>query len=337
MLGPMIVFRHAGRVTLILGLAWLGLAACGSSDGDLFGSGNPVDANAGEGGEPDDGSGGLATGGRNTGGAAPTGGVSTGGAATGGRNTGGATPAGGGSSGGVSTGGVATGGKPGELSCADLSEQLAAEIDSIQACESDDECGQPLQGTSCGCTRNLVARKDADIGRFEELRDEHGARCDGGLVSTCDCPEANGFKCSSNRCGWNYQNQGACTETPPGQLCLKRDAGALGATLEVGEKLAIQVQPKGCFSSSCTETRISTCSLEAEGANFVAKAQFCMADTSVQGGGCTADCSGGFAAECETEVELTKGEHTVTLGDMSLTFTVPGTIPEDAVCSGDRF
>jgi hypothetical protein len=341
----MIVFRHAGRVTLILGLAWFGLAACGSSDGDLFGSGNPVDAKGGEGGEldakggeggePDDGSGGLATGGRSTGGAAPTGGVSTGGAATGGRNTGGARPTGGVPNGGASTGGVATAGKPGELSCADLSEELAAEIDSIQACESDDECGQPLQGTSCGCTRNLVARKDADIGRFEELRDEHGARCDGGLGSICDCPAADGYKCSSNRCGWNYQKQESCTDTAPGQLCLKPDGGGSGATLKVGQKLAIQVQPKGCFSSSCTQTQVATCSLEAKGDDFAAKAEFCLG--SVQGGACTADCGGGHGAECQSEVTLTEGAHTVTLGDMSLTFTVPGTIPEDAICSGDRF
>src|SRR5690349_4637608 len=191
----MIVFRHTSRVTLILGLAWVGLAACGSSDGDLFGSGDEVDANAGEGGQPDDGSGGLATGGRSSGGAAPTGGVSTGGAATGGRNTGGAAP-----TGGVSTGGAAVGGKPGELSCTDLSSKLGAELDSIQSCESDEDCGQPLQGTSCGCTRDLVARKDADVARFEELFREYGDRCDGFGGSTCDCPAADGFKCSSNRC-----------------------------------------------------------------------------------------------------------------------------------------
>jgi len=323
----MIAFRLASRVTLTLGLACSSLAACGSSDADLFGTGNEVDANAGDGGQAEEGSGGAPSGGHvaATGGAEPTGGKATGGSATGGNATGGS-----------GTGGGSIGGKPGELSCADLSEQLENELESIQACKSDEECGQPLEGTSCGCTRNLVARKDADIGRFQQLFSEQSDRCDGGWASTCDCPAADGFKCSSNRCGWNYQSPRTCTETKPGQLCLKRDDGELRATLEVGEKLAIRVQPIGCFSSSCTEAQVATCSLEAKGNDFVANAEFCMADTTAPGGGCTADCSVGFAAECESELTLTKGEHTVSLGDVSLTFTVPGVIPEDALCAGSR-
>lgn len=295
----MSAFRLASRVTLTLGLGWFGLVACGSTDGDLFGTGNEVDANAGDGGGPDDGSGGS----------------------------------------GDSAGGVDTGGNTGELSCPELAKELAKELEAIQSCDSDEECGQPLEGTSCGCTRNLVARKDADTGRFDELLGEQGKRCDGGSSSTCDCPAADGFECSSNRCGWNYQSQGSgsCTEAAPGQLCVKSDGFGLGASLEVGEKLEIEIQPVGCFSSSCTRAETSACSIQADGDDFVTQAEFCLSDVKSQGGGCTGDCANEFGAQCHSEIALSEGEHTVTFGDLSLTFTVPGEIPQDALCIGKRF
>ena len=362
-------FRELGWVALSFGLGWTGLTACGSSGGDLFDTEDPVRGDAGhDAGGDSDGSGGRSSGGTPGNGGTETGGVATGGqpmrpgsGGAGGSGAGGARP--------CEFGGEVY--QPGESfkddcntcscvsgeevlctliacpepqggagggsgrTCTDITRDMNQELEAIQSCGSDDECGQVLEGTSCGCTRNLVARKDADISRFEVLNRESNERCEG-LVSTCDCPAADGFKCASNRCTWNYQSQGSCEPAEPGQLCLRRNDGATGATLEVGQKLAIRVQPKGCFSSSCTETRVATCSLEAKGGDFVAEAEFCMVDTS-EGRGCTADCSGGFAAECESEITLTKGEHTVTLGDLSLTFEVPGVIPEDALCVGARF
>lgn len=89
--------------------------------------------------------------------------------------------------------------------CAELDAELAKERQAIMSCTADAECGQDLKGTSCGCTRNLVARLDADTTRFYELLQRgQELECDPGLVSTCDCPNANGFVCKSGTCGWNY-------------------------------------------------------------------------------------------------------------------------------------
>jgi hypothetical protein len=90
------------------------------------------------------------------------------------------------------------------VSCDALERQKASELAQIQRCSADAECGQPLRGTSCGCTRDLVARTDADTTRFYEILDELVASECGGLVSTCDCPAADGFACSAGRCTWNY-------------------------------------------------------------------------------------------------------------------------------------
>lgn len=93
---------------------------------------------------------------------------------------------------------------PEPLSCDELEADRRAELASIQSCSSDAECGQELVGTSCGCTRNLVARAGADTARFESIQASLAqAQCDS-LVTTCDCPPADGFVCSAGRCSWNY-------------------------------------------------------------------------------------------------------------------------------------
>ena len=62
-------------------------------------------------------------------------------------------------------------------------------------------------GTSCGCSRNWVAREGADIDLWDSLRDDAmDAGCElPGMISTCDCPAADGFVCNEGVCGWNYQ------------------------------------------------------------------------------------------------------------------------------------
>jgi hypothetical protein len=109
-------------------------------------------------------------------------------------------------SGGTSGTGGASGGAGGGIapSCADVEAEYRAQLDVIQSCQQDAECGQVLLGTSCGCTRDLVARSDADTTRFEQLRTQlQNQACDLG-ASTCDCPEADGFVCTQGRCAWNY-------------------------------------------------------------------------------------------------------------------------------------
>lgn len=92
----------------------------------------------------------------------------------------------------------------GLASCEELEAQRDAELASIQACSSAGECGADLQGTSCGCTRNLVARVDADLTRFNQIQESLAAAECGGFISTCDCPPADGFACVEGHCTWNY-------------------------------------------------------------------------------------------------------------------------------------
>lgn len=89
--------------------------------------------------------------------------------------------------------------------CEDIEDDFRAEAEAIRSCTEDAECGQVLTGTSCGCTRNWVARLDADTERFYALIDAAGdASCDLGLMSTCDCPEVDGYDCAGGTCTWDY-------------------------------------------------------------------------------------------------------------------------------------
>lgn len=91
------------------------------------------------------------------------------------------------------------------MDCAALEAAFAAETKKIRSCTKNAECGQDLQGTSCGCTRNWVARNDADTTHFYELIDQGAAlQCELIPASTCDCPAAEGFACDQGICTWNY-------------------------------------------------------------------------------------------------------------------------------------
>lgn len=95
--------------------------------------------------------------------------------------------------------------EPPVASCEELEANFAAETLDIRSCTTDAECGQVLSGTSCGCTRNWVARTDADISDWEDARSElQEAECGIGPISTCDCPFADGFACEEGICTWNY-------------------------------------------------------------------------------------------------------------------------------------
>jgi len=104
--------------------------------------------------------------------------------------------------------GSGTGGESGAdiEDCDDLVAAFEAETASIRSCEQDEECGEVLTGTSCGCTRDWVARLDADTTRFYELIElavEMG--CELEVGSSCDCPETDGFVCDDGICNWNYK------------------------------------------------------------------------------------------------------------------------------------
>ena len=91
--------------------------------------------------------------------------------------------------------------------CPDLIRSMNQELDRIQSCFKDADCGQVLHGTSCGCTMDKVARKDADSSFFNALHEAAADRCNAGMVSVCTCPPASGFRCISGRCRWAYTEE----------------------------------------------------------------------------------------------------------------------------------
>ena len=96
---------------------------------------------------------------------------------------------------------------PGGLrNCAQVAEALELELASIQACSQASECGQELIGTSCGCTRNLVARNGVSTVAFYAIvQAGRSLQCAATEFATiCDCPPADGFACVDGRCTWNY-------------------------------------------------------------------------------------------------------------------------------------
>ena len=102
------------------------------------------------------------------------------------------------------TGGGDTEPEPTLETCDEVDTALGDESARIRSCTTAEECGQVLTGTSCGCTRDLVARNDADTTEFYELMALQVELECGGMISTCDCPPAIGYDCVSNSCTWNY-------------------------------------------------------------------------------------------------------------------------------------
>jgi hypothetical protein len=128
-----------------------------------------------------------------------------------------------------------------------------------------------------------------------------------------------------------------CSDVPVAQLCVVGTPIDSGDALAVGDKLTVRVTPGGCLSSSCTRVDVARCTITGAGPDFTAEGEFCLADTGGPGTACTADCGGGGFADCESEVTLSAGEYSVTLGDLSVTFTVPGTLGPGEGCDGTRF
>lgn len=226
-------------------------------------------------------------------------------------------------------------------SCDSLREQASLELAKLRSCNSAAECGQPIPGSSCGCTRDLVARQDADLGAYLALRSEvasRGCANDGG--STCDCPSANGFACIDHTCAWNYapepipepKPEPTCQAYDPAVLCVHGTPTATGELIAVGDPLQISVQSKGCLSSSCSKVQEASCAVSS-GQDFEVQASFCVSDTHAPGQACTADC-GTARAKCSFGQPLTAGDHQVKLGALAIGFQVPSTLPVGGLCAG---
>jgi hypothetical protein len=225
-------------------------------------------------------------------------------------------------------------------SCDSLVNELSATLSSVQKCTSAADCGQPIPGSSCGGTRDLVARKDADLSSYLAQRakvTELGCASEGG--STCDLPTADGFACISNVCAWNYVNvepepDPACEPYYAAELCVRGTATSDGELVSAGDPLQITVRSSGCLSSSCSKVVEASCSISSSAA-FDVKAKFCVANTAKPDQGCTADC-GTAHANCSFGQPLTAGEHQVKLGSIAVGFQVPSKLPLGGLCAGTR-
>lgn len=145
-------------------------------------------------------------------------------------------------------------GDPDPGMCHDLSGAFAAEAAEIRACTEDAECGLVLTGTSCGCTRNWVARSDAEPGLFYALMDAAtAAGCDLGLESTCDCPETYGYACVDHQCTWDYEPD--APEPLPDCSAEDGDPYGLSAATLSGDTLTATV----VYSGGCVEHSFDLC------------------------------------------------------------------------------
>jgi hypothetical protein len=222
--------------------------------------------------------------------------------------------------------------------CDSLVRETQAALADVQSCKSAAECGQPIVGSSCGGTRDLVARKNADLTEYTALKKqsaELGCETEGG--STCDIPEVDGFACIDNVCTWNYvkpEPQPTCEPFEAAELCVRGKPTADGELLEAGEPLQVSVRSAGCLSSSCSKVVEASCSITA-GQSFAVKANFCVADTSKPGQGCTADC-GVANASCSFGQPLTAGDHQVKLGSIAVGFQVPSKLPSGGLCASTQ-
>ncbi|HWP05807.1 MAG TPA: hypothetical protein VNN72_08705, partial [Polyangiaceae bacterium] len=211
--------------------------------------------------------------------------------------------------------------------CDQVKAEAAVELENIQRCMTADDCGQVLEGTSCGCTHDLVVRTDADVHRIRELI---GTNCLE-LGSDCDCPSADGFACVENRCTWNYVSLAtSCEPVTPYTLCVVGAPVDGGVAFTEGMPLAVSIAPFGCYASNCTDSKAMYKVRAEENGDVALEGDMCVRDASA-GRTCSADCGGG-EIDFNVGQKLTKGTHTVRLeGDfeLSVTFTVPSVVSDN--------
>jgi hypothetical protein len=130
--------------------------------------------------------------------------------------------------------------------CDALRSDYDREIAQVSSCTTAAQCGQPIAGTGCGCTRDLVARNEADLGAVVTYQEQAPALdCTLGATSDCDCPAALGFDCIDGTCAYNlverYPYLPVCPQ-PGGPYMLR------ALRLEGSDLLATVSYAGGCAS-----------------------------------------------------------------------------------------
>ena len=95
-----------------------------------------------------------------------------------------------------------------KVNCTDIPYSYKRALSTVQTCRETAECqpARPLIGTSCGCTRNLLASiraNDAEMAEYSKQKD-FLVKCfgDGMFVTTCDCPAATA-QCVAGKCAYS--------------------------------------------------------------------------------------------------------------------------------------
>ncbi len=191
-----------------------------------------------------------------------------------------------------------------------------------------------------GCT---YAGKHYAVGAsFRDTDGCNGCTCQANGLAACTLiyciPKDGGPRDGAALDGGSAPDASSCNPTPVGRLCVRGAIGSGGGEpVAVGDKLKLQVTPKGCFSSSCTHADVAECSIASSASSYAVDASFCLANTGGAMTACTADCGGGGFATCESLSSLSAGNKTITLGGLSVSFTVPSTLPLGGACNGSPF
>lgn len=116
----------------------------------------------------------------------------------------------------------------------------------------------------------------------------------------------------------------------PYQVCvIGAPAGAV-TRLRAGDPLRVRVSPMGIWDCNCSEVVEASCEVNSSGTTHVVEPTYRTRPT---GGPCTVQlCIGGPNADC-LGPSLAEGDHTVKLGDASVTFTVPGRHDPNDLCA----
>lgn len=95
--------------------------------------------------------------------------------------------------------------------CREIEGALVSDLATMRSCATNEQCGQPIEGLSCGASMRPVARNDADpAGFYERLNQFQEAGCDSTELPTatiCMLRETAGFICRNGLCDWRYTEE----------------------------------------------------------------------------------------------------------------------------------
>jgi hypothetical protein len=219
-----------------------------------------------------------------------------------------------------------------------VSQKECCEEPDWTACKQASDCVALEMGCCDHCNGGFLMSVHKTY-EDEALAAHKEKNCGGVPCTKIGCPPVEAT-CTAGVCGWQQVGiPPLCppgTDTPVGKLCIRGESGPNGETLEVGGSATIQIYPEGCFSSACTLVHAAECNVEeTQSFSLSVDATYCLSIDPDQD--CTLpDCNGGGDATCGYS-SLNEGTYTATLGDLTVEFDVPSTLPAGGSCVGSPF